>query len=192
MTILPSVRRKEIMRIGDDNLFEIGCREWAFHWCRLFFFPYLVYRRRVADDRKLKHNFDSSAVTSHCSLDLILCYRSRLSRRSSRRWSFGGLYRKFGQLIPNRDMISSPSPFFDFATKVVYGSAAERRMWSGRGKVQEIDLRRKHAEYLREMLPKFNRLRRGDGAWSSVPWFWCFHFFWWALVFCSSWQYYAG
>jgi dynactin-6 len=46
----------------------------------------------------------------------------------------------------------------------VYGPAAERRIWSGRGKVQEADLRIKHAEYLREMLPKFNRLRRGDGA----------------------------
>ena len=29
-----------------------------------------------------------------------------------------------------------------------------------------MDLRHKHAEYLiRDMLPKFNRLRRGDGAW---------------------------
>jgi dynactin 6 len=28
--------------------------------------------------------------------------------------------------------------------------------------VQEADLRRKHAEYLREMLPKFNRQRRGE------------------------------
>ena len=46
----------------------------------------------------------------------------------------------------------------------IYGPAAERRVWSGRGKVQEMDLRRKHADYLREMLPKFNRLRRGDGA----------------------------
>lgn len=47
---------------------------------------------------------------------------------------------------------------------VIYGPSAERRVWSGRGKVQEIDLRRKHAEYLREMLPKFNRLRREDGT----------------------------
>lgn len=46
---------------------------------------------------------------------------------------------------------------------VVYGPAAEKRKWSGRGKAQEADLRRKHAEYLREMLPKFNRLRRGEG-----------------------------
>ena len=47
---------------------------------------------------------------------------------------------------------------------VVFGPSAERRTWSGRGKVQEADLRKKHAEYLREMLPKFNRLRRGDGT----------------------------
>ena len=47
---------------------------------------------------------------------------------------------------------------------VVYGPAADERKWTGRGKVQEADLRRKHAEYLREMLPKFNRLRRGEEA----------------------------
>jgi dynactin-6 len=47
---------------------------------------------------------------------------------------------------------------------VIYGAIPERHIWSGRGKVQEADLRRKHAEYLREMLPKFNRLRRGDGS----------------------------
>jgi dynactin-6 len=47
---------------------------------------------------------------------------------------------------------------------VVYGTSAERRKWSGRGRMQEADLRRKHVEYLREMLPKFNRQRRGDGT----------------------------
>ena len=46
---------------------------------------------------------------------------------------------------------------------VRYGSDAEERQWSGRGKVQEWDLLRKHGDYLREMLPKFNRLRRMDG-----------------------------
>ena len=47
---------------------------------------------------------------------------------------------------------------------VIYGLSTEHRVWSGRGKLQEADLRRKHVEYLREMLPKFNRLRRGDGT----------------------------
>lgn len=45
---------------------------------------------------------------------------------------------------------------------VVYGPNSERRVWSGRGKLQEQDLRRKHGEYLREMLPKFNRQRRSE------------------------------
>jgi hypothetical protein len=31
---------------------------------------------------------------------------------------------------------------------VIYGSAAERRVWNGREKVQEADLRIKHGEYL--------------------------------------------
>ena len=60
-------------------------------------------------------------------------------------------------LVPTEDEILE-----DYT--VVYGPAAEQRSWSGRGKVQEADLRRKHSEYLREMLPKFNRLRRGDGT----------------------------
>jgi dynactin-6 len=47
---------------------------------------------------------------------------------------------------------------------VVYGPSGERRIWSGRGKIQEADLRKKHADYLKETLPKFNRLRHGDGT----------------------------
>ena len=47
---------------------------------------------------------------------------------------------------------------------VFWGPEGERSTWSGRGKVQEADLRSKHVEYLKEMLPKFNRLRRGDGT----------------------------
>lgn len=60
-------------------------------------------------------------------------------------------------LVPTEDQVLD-----DYTA--VYGPTAEQRIWSGRGKVQEIDLRRKHAEYLKEMLPKFNRLRRGDGT----------------------------
>jgi dynactin-6 len=47
---------------------------------------------------------------------------------------------------------------------VVFGPNAERRIWSGRGEAQELDLRKKHFEYLREMLPKFNRLRKPDAS----------------------------
>ncbi|KAF9014101.1 trimeric LpxA-like protein [Cyathus striatus] len=60
-------------------------------------------------------------------------------------------------------VVPTEDEHFDDYT-VIYGPEAERRTWSGRGKLQEADLRRKHTEYLREMLPKFNRVRRGDGT----------------------------
>lgn len=63
---------------------------------------------------------------------------------------------------------------------VVYGPSAERRTWSGRGKVQEADLRKKHADYLKETLPKFNRLRRGDGTWLMIFDSWHISLFIWA------------
>ncbi|PAV15135.1 trimeric [Pyrrhoderma noxium] len=47
---------------------------------------------------------------------------------------------------------------------VFWGPEGERSTWSGRGKVQEADLRSKHVEYLKEMLPKFNRQRKGDAS----------------------------
>ena len=47
---------------------------------------------------------------------------------------------------------------------VIYGLSTEHCVWNGRGKLKEAELTRKHVEYLREMLPKFNRLRRGDGT----------------------------
>jgi len=47
---------------------------------------------------------------------------------------------------------------------VVHGPDSTITTWSGNGKVQEADLRQKHAEYLRDMLPKFNRLRQASSA----------------------------
>ncbi|KAJ3488326.1 hypothetical protein NLI96_g2917 [Meripilus lineatus] len=98
-------RRKEVMRIGDDNLFEIGCR---------------VECPTIG-------NFNTVSTRAGCLV------------------------------APVEDEV------LDEYT-VIYGPNAERRTWSGRGKVQEADLRRKHAEYLRDMLPKFNRQRKGDGT----------------------------
>ncbi|KAH9484370.1 Dynactin subunit 6 [Psilocybe cubensis] len=114
-------RRKEVMRIGDDNLFEIGCRIES---------PSIGNFNTFSTRSRVHHTV---RVTSYCVIGA------------------GAL------LVPTEDQTLE-----DYT--VIYGPAAEQRTWSGRGKVQEADLRRKHAEYLREMLPKFNRLRRGDGT----------------------------
>lgn len=114
-------RRKEVMRIGDDNLFEIGCRVEC---------PSVGNYNTISTRARVHHTV---RLSSYCVIGA------------------GCL------LVPTEDEVLD-----DYT--VTYGPGAERRTWSGRGKVQEADLRRKHAEYLREMLPKFNRLRRGDGT----------------------------
>ncbi|KAJ7072187.1 trimeric LpxA-like protein [Mycena amicta] len=114
-------RRKEVMHIGDDNLFEIGSRVES---------PTVGDLNTISTRARVHHTV---RIASYCNIGA------------------GCL------VVPTED------EFLDDYT-VIYGPAAERRTWSGRGKLQEADLRRKHAEYLREMLPKFNRLRRGEGS----------------------------
>ncbi|WWC69564.1 uncharacterized protein I206_103507 [Kwoniella pini CBS 10737] len=41
----------------------------------------------------------------------------------------------------------------------IFGSKSERRTWDGTNQVAEQNLREKHIEYLREIIPKYNRLR---------------------------------
>ncbi|EMD35252.1 hypothetical protein CERSUDRAFT_116066 [Gelatoporia subvermispora B] len=114
-------RRKEVMRIGDDNLFEVGCRVES---------PSIGNMNTISARARVHHTV---RISSYCFIGA------------------GCL------LVPTEDEILEEYT-------VVYGPSAERRNWSGRGKLQEADLRRKHADYLKEMLPKFNRLRRGDGT----------------------------
>ncbi|PVG04449.1 trimeric LpxA-like protein [Serendipita vermifera] len=112
-------RRKEIMRIGDDNLFEIHCRVES---------PSIGDFNTVSTKARLHHTVrlsDFCVVGAGCLV------------------------------VPVEDEVL---PEYT----VVYGPDSQRQIWSGRGKLQEQDLRRKHAEYLREMLPKFNRIRRSE------------------------------
>lgn len=114
-------RRKDVMRIGDSNLLEIGCRVEC---------PSIGEMNTVGARARIHHTV---RLTNHCVIGAGC------------------------MVVPSEDEVLD-----DFT--VVYGPTAERRTWSGRGKIQEADLRQKHVEYLREMLPKFNRLRRTDNA----------------------------
>ena len=119
------------MRIGDENLFEIGCRKSS-----------------ILSDLTPLHDF----LGIECpSIGNYNTFTTRSRVHHTVRISSFCVIGAACLLVPTED-----ETLEDYT--VVYGPAAERRQWSGRGKVQEIDLRRKHAEYLREMLPKFNRL----------------------------------
>lgn len=114
-------RRKEIMRIGDDNLFEIGCQVDC---------PYIGHCNTISTRARVPHTVqigDFCTIGSGCTITPLGEER-----------------------LPNYT--------------VIYGPASERRTWSGRGRIQELDLRRKHAEYLRETLPRFNRLRKSENS----------------------------
>lgn len=126
------------MRIGDDNLFEICCRT-SFS-CSLFYLALIVLAGVESPSIGNFNTFSTKSRVHHTIRVSSYCVIGACSL-----------------VVPTQDQL-----FDDFT--VVYGPTAEQRVWSGRGKIQEADLRRKHAEYLREMLPKFNRLRRGDGT----------------------------
>jgi dynactin-6 len=131
------------MRIGDDNLFEIGCRTLAVHPPRRTPTDWLAEIHTTGVESPTVGDFNTVSTRARVHHTVRI-----------------GSYCVVGAgclVVPTED------EFLDDYT-VIYGPAAERRTWSGRGKVQEADLRRKHAEYLREMLPKFNRLRRGEGS----------------------------
>ncbi|CAE6363921.1 unnamed protein product [Rhizoctonia solani] len=114
-------RRKEVMRIGDSNLLEIGCRVES---------PSIGDMNTIGARSRIHHTV---RLRNYCVIGAGC------------------------MVVPSEDEVLE-----DFT--VIYGPTAERRTWSGRGKIQEADLRQKHVEYLREMLPKFNRLRRTDNA----------------------------
>ena len=135
-------RRKEVMRIGDDNLFEIGCRA-----CVL---PTDCMSHLISVHLSVYVGVESPSVGNFNTVSTRARVHHTVRISSYCVIGAGCL------VVPTDDEV------LDEYT-VVYGPSAERRVWSGRGRVQEADLRRKHAEYLRETLPKFNRLRKGDG-----------------------------
>jgi len=112
-------RKKETMRIGDDNLFEIGCRVES---------PSVGSFNTISTRARVHYTV---RLTSHCILN------------------------------PGVLLLTSEEETLPEYT-VVYGPNAEMRVWSGKGEIQELDLRRKHGEYLRETVPKFNRLRKTE------------------------------
>jgi len=112
-------RRKDVMRIGDENLFEIGCMVEC---------PSIGNLNTVSTKARVHHTV---RMGSHCSIG------------------------------PKCQIITSDEIKLDDYS-VLYGPNWEERTWSGRGQKQAQDLGTKHVEYLKEWLPKFNRLRRGE------------------------------
>ncbi|WVW83230.1 hypothetical protein I302_105249 [Kwoniella bestiolae CBS 10118] len=113
-------RNKQIMRIGNNNHFMIGCR---------FESP------SIGD-------WNSFQPRSTVSSDIHISDHCTISAGTT--------------LLPSPTGQGNETlPSYT----VVYGENSERRKWDGTGQVAEQNLREKHIEYLREIIPKYNRLR---------------------------------
>lgn len=135
------------MRIGDENLFEIGCRKREFSLTSallvlLDFLPLMLNTYCYA-------GVECPSVGSFNTIGTRA--RVHYTVRLTSNCTLGP-----GVLVLTAEEETLP----DYT--VVYGPNAERRIWSGKGEVQELDLRRKHADYLKETIPKFNRVRKGE------------------------------
>ncbi|TYJ55371.1 hypothetical protein B9479_003986 [Cryptococcus floricola] len=119
-------RHKEIMRIGEQNHFMVGCRVEA-----PSIGDYNTFQPRCTVSSQV-------AISDHCIL------------------SAGTI----ALLAPGSDTTREVLPPYT----VIYGADSSRRIWVGSGEASELALRARHSEYLREILPKFNRLRPTGSA----------------------------
>ncbi|WWD01523.1 hypothetical protein V866_008468 [Kwoniella sp. B9012] len=115
-------RNKEIMSIGDNNHFMVGCRIEAIS----------------------VGNWNTFQPRSTVSSNIIIADHCTFSAGTT--------------LLPAPTLqegeIETIPPY-----TVIYGENSERRKWDGTGQLTEQNLREKHIEYLREIVPKYNRIR---------------------------------
>ncbi|WWC85374.1 uncharacterized protein L201_000237 [Kwoniella dendrophila CBS 6074] len=115
-------RNQEMMRIGDNNRFMVGCR---------------IEANSIG-------NWNTFQPRSVVSSNIIISDNCTISAGTT--------------LIPSPTIQEGAIETIPSYT-VVYGSNSEKRKWDGTGELSEKNLREKHIEYLREIIPKYNRLR---------------------------------
>ncbi|ORY32249.1 hypothetical protein BCR39DRAFT_523564 [Naematelia encephala] len=116
-------RGKDVMRIGDANVFQVACRiEAPSIGNGNTFQP----RSRATSNVHISDNCTLSAGT--VCLPLVI------------------------DLEPGT---TETLPSYT----VIHSSLSERRIWDGTGQSAEDNLKEKHIEYLREIMPKYNRMR---------------------------------
>ena len=91
------------MRIGDDNLFEIGCRAslrlvlyvsagWTSFGLISMHVRFITIRCRIAERGQLQHRLDARARASHCADIFVLCYWRGLPRGAHGRRAAGRVH----------------------------------------------------------------------------------------------------
>ncbi|PWN51302.1 trimeric LpxA-like protein [Violaceomyces palustris] len=159
-------RTKELMKIGDENLFEVGCRIES---PRIGSYNTFEIRSRVAHTVSIG---SFCTVGAACTLIPSVLWPDDLK----------GIFeddqedvdhlrdelqqQEVGRLDSTTSSQSQPSAIGDDERvesipdrTVVFGIQAKRRLWSGEGLKQQAALHAKHLEYLREAIPRSHKLK---------------------------------
>ncbi|ORX39773.1 trimeric LpxA-like protein [Kockovaella imperatae] len=116
-------RRKEVLSIGNRNVFMVGCRVEALSIGH-------------SNSFQPKARVSGVHVSDHC------VFGSGTVTLPS---------------IPTGEQSSASETLPPYTS--VHGSLSERTIWDGSGQEMEENVYAKHVDYLREILPKFNRMR---------------------------------
>ncbi|KAE8216609.1 hypothetical protein CF319_g1770 [Tilletia indica] len=150
-------RQRAVMRIGDNNLFEVLCRIES---PRIGSFNTFEARSRTAQIVN---------VGSYCTIGagcfLTPSASAGLSSDDAVSASVTEIAEPVGPSEPAPDSpLTSSSAAVEILEDmtVVYGAEAKRRTWSGHGLKQAQALHAKHLEYLRDTLPRYIELRDWD------------------------------
>ncbi|GAK64665.1 trimeric LpxA-like protein [Moesziomyces antarcticus] len=154
-------RTSQPIKIGDANLFEVGCRIEAasIGSCNVF-----------EPKSKVAHNV---AIGSNCVVGAGCTLLPRPVTDD-----------QLASLFDDEDALeSTPEQNGEAETKdkrervfetlpdrtVVYGSDSRRRVWSGEGAHQQAALHAKHLEYLRDTIPRTHKLKIIQGVRAPPP-----------------------
>jgi dynactin-6 len=128
-------RRKDVMRVGKENHFMIGCRAsiLLLLWKHANPFSAGVESPSIGDQNTFHPRTRASSavsISSYCTL------------------AAGTIVLPLDPALPPGEIEELPE------YTVVYGVHSDRRRWDGSGEKEERALKGKHFEFLREVLPK--------------------------------------
>jgi dynactin-6 len=139
--VLSPRRGIAVMRIGKENHFMIGCREFLSH----------THSRATRDKREpltSSPGVESPSVGDHNAFQPRSRASSAVAITAHCTLGAGTILLPLDPTLPPGQVETIP-PY-----TVVYGAESERRIWDASCEVTEMGLRANQVSYLREVLPK--------------------------------------
>ncbi|GAC99240.1 potential guanine nucleotide exchange factor [Pseudozyma hubeiensis SY62] len=162
-------RRSTPIKIGDNNLFEVGCRIEA---ASVGSYNTFEVRSKVAQNVKIG---SYSVIGAGCIVlprpitDDQLAAIFDEDQLKDRPTASEEQSQAEGESIRNSTQAEAEEIWEELPDQtVVYGADNRRRLWSGEGAQQQAALHAKHLEYLRDAIPRVHKLKIIQGIRASA------------------------